>query len=115
MERLVCNQLITSVANRMDSLQFAYTAKRGVQDATPTLFSLIASHLETSGTIVRVLFMGFSSAFNTIQTYVLIKKLLNLGVNPDLILWITQFLCDRPQRVRLNVLCAEIPCCRTKS
>ena len=34
--------------------------------------------------------------------HVLIKKLLNLEVNPDLILWIRQFLCDRPQRVRLN-------------
>ena len=30
------------------------------------------------------------------------KKLLNVEVNPDLILWIRQFLCDRPQRVRLN-------------
>ena len=68
MERLVCNQLIKFVANRMH----------------------------------RVLFIDFSSAFNTIQTHVLTKKLLNLEVNPDLILWIRQFLCDRSQRVRLN-------------
>ena len=46
--------------------------------------------------------MDFSSAFNTIQPHVLIKKLLNLKVNPDLIIWIRQFLCDRQQRVRLN-------------
>ena len=37
-----------------------------------------------------------------IQLHVLIKKLLNLGVNSDLILWIRPFLSDRPQRVRLN-------------
>ena len=38
----------------------------------------------------------------------MIKKLLNLEVNPDLILWIRQFLCDRPQCVRLNdPLCRE--------
>ena len=86
----------------MDPLQFAYRAKRGIQDTTLTLFNVIASHLETSGTTVRVLFMDFSSAFNTIHTHFLIKKLLNLEVNPDLILWIRQFLCDRPQRVRLN-------------
>ena len=73
----------------MDPLQFAYRAKRGVEDATLTLFNLIASHLDTSGTTVRVLFMDFSSAFNTIQPHVLIKKLLNLEVNPDLILWIS--------------------------
>ena len=102
MERLVCNQLIKYVANHMDPLQFAYRAKRGVEDATLTLFNLIASHLDTSGTTVRVLLMDFSSPFNTIQPHVLIKKLLNLEVNPDLILWIWQFLCDRPQRVILN-------------
>ena len=60
-------------------------------------------------TTVRVLFVDFSSAFNTIQTHVLIKKLLNLEVNPDLILWIRQFLCDRPQRDRLNgPLCRDL-------
>ena len=41
MERFVSNQLITSVADRMDSLQFAYSAKRGVEDVTLTLFNLI--------------------------------------------------------------------------
>ena len=86
MERLVCNQLIKSVANHMDPLQFTYRAKRGVEDATLTLFNLIASHLDTSRTTVRVLFMDFSSAFNTIQPHVLIKKLLNLEVNHDLFL-----------------------------
>ena len=46
--------------------------------------------------------MDFSSAFNSIQPHVLIKRLLDLDVNTDLVLWIRQFLCDRPQRVRLN-------------
>ena len=59
MERLVSNQLITSVADRMDSLQFAYSAKWGVEDATLTLFNLILSHSDTSGTTVLVLFMNF--------------------------------------------------------
>ena len=37
-----------------------------------------------------------------VQPHVLIKTLLDLGVNSDLILWIRQFLSERPQRVRLN-------------
>ena len=102
MERIVSDQLISSVADRLDPLQFAYKAKRGVEDATLTLFNLISSHLDSPGTTVRVLFMDFSSAFNTIQPHVLIKTLLDLGVNSDLILWIRHFLSDRPQRVRLN-------------
>ena len=102
MERLVCNQRIKYVPNRMATLHFDYRTKRSVVDATLIIFNLIASHLDTSGTTVRVIFMDFSSACNTMQTHVLFKKLLNIEVNPDLILCIRQFLCDRPQRVRLN-------------
>ena len=29
----MCNQLVASVADRMDPLQFAYKARRGVEDA----------------------------------------------------------------------------------
>ena len=90
MERIVSDQLISSVADRMDPLQFAYKAKRGVEDATLTLFDLISSHLDYPGTTVGVLFMEFSSAFNTTQPHVLIKTLLDLGVNADLIMWIRQ-------------------------
>ena len=46
--------------------------------------------------------MDFSSVFNSIQPHVLIKRLLDLDVNTDPVLWIRQFLCDRPQRVRRN-------------
>ena len=63
MDRLVCNQLILSVADRMDPLQFAYRAGRGVADATLTLFNLISGHLDTSETTVRVLFMDFFISF----------------------------------------------------
>ena len=101
-KRIVCNQLITSVVDRMDPLQFAYRARRGVEDATLTLFDLIYSYLDSAGTTVRNLCMDFSSAFNSIQPHVLIKMLLDLDINTDLILWIRQFLCDRPQRVRRN-------------
>ena len=90
-EILVCKQRIKSVPKRIEILQFAYRTKRGVVDATLIMFNLNASHLDTSGTTVRVLFMDFSSAFNTTQTHVLIKKLLNIEVNPDLILCIRQF------------------------
>ena len=48
------------------------------------------------------MFMDFSSAFNTIQPHLLIRRLLDLGVNHTLVLWIKQFLCDRPQRVSLS-------------
>ena len=46
--------------------------------------------------------MDFSSAFNlNIQPHVLFGKLRGMNVNPDLILWINDFLTNRSQRVRL--------------
>ena len=82
------NQLIKNVVNRVDPLSFAYEAKRGIEDAKLTVFNLIASHLDTSGTSVRVQLLDFSSAINTTHTCALILKLFNLEVNSNLILWI---------------------------
>ena len=46
--------------------------------------------------------MDFSSAFNlNIQPHVLFGKLRGMNVNPDLILWINDFLTNISQRVRL--------------
>ena len=48
-----------------------------------------------------VLFVNMSAAFQAIQ-HVLIQRLLDLDINSDLVLWIRQFLRDRPHRVSLN-------------
>ena len=75
-ERLVCNQL-TSVAVRLDPLQFAYRGgegEGGVEDATLTLVNRLTNHLDTTGSCVRVLFMEFSSAFISIQLRVLLQR-----------------------------------------
>ena len=102
MERLVCDHLTRSVATGLDPLQFAYKAKRGVEDATLTLFDSVFRHLDKSGTFVRVLMMDFSSAFNTLQPHLLLKRLIDLDVSPSLVLWVRSFLSDRPQRVCVN-------------
>ena len=81
----------------MDSLQFAYKAKRGVEDATLTLMELVTHHLDQTGTFIRILMMDFSSAFNTLQTYLLLSRLLDLDVSPSIVLWVRAFLRDRPQ------------------
>ena len=47
--------------------------------------------------------MVFSSAaFNTVDSHTLCDHLLELEVNPTLILWIIDFLLDRPQHVVVN-------------
>ena len=83
----------------LDPLQFAYKAKRGVDDACLTLINLISKHLQDRTAAVRILMIDFSSAFNSIEPVILLKRLIDLGVNSNLVLFINNFLENRPQRV----------------
>ena len=49
-----------------------------------------------------MLFIDFSSAFNTVIPSKLITKLSDLGINTSLCNWILDFLSNRPQSVRLE-------------
>ena len=79
-----------------------------MEDATLTILHTITQHLDTTGNIVRILYINFSSAFNIIQPHVLIKGLLNLKVNSTTVLWIRSFLSSRSQRVALGGLSPSI-------
>ncbi len=51
---------------------------------------------------MRILFVDFSSAFNTIILNLLLPKLTQLSVPTSICQWITSFLTDRQQLVRLG-------------
>ncbi|KAK3550022.1 hypothetical protein QTP86_018641 [Hemibagrus guttatus] len=59
-------------------------------------------HLDKSGTYVRLLFVDFSSAFNTIIPTLLQTELTQLSVPSSICQWITSFLTDRHQLVKLG-------------
>ena len=54
MERIVCNKLTLCLKDRFDPLQFAYKAKRGVEDATLGLLNFAVTSLDKPGSTVRV-------------------------------------------------------------
>ncbi|XP_029971908.1 dynein axonemal assembly factor 11 [Salarias fasciatus] len=68
----------------------------------PSCISL--THLETKNSHVRMLFIDFSTAFNTIIPQQLIYKLDQLGLNTTLCSWLLDFLTGRPQAVQGCVL-----------
>jgi hypothetical protein len=102
LERLVLRQLLQHVEPQMDALQFAYKRQRGVEDASSLLIHYISEHLEKPGNYARILYIDFSSAFNTMRPSTLISKLLDMNVNPALCKWVLDYLRQRPQRVRVN-------------
>ena len=101
-EKLVKCLLKPSICQFEDPLQFAYQEGRSVEDAILTFTNNIYKHLERPRAYSRILFVDFSSAFNTIQPHLLISKLLDMNCNPYLISWILEFLTKRPQYVRLK-------------
>ena len=103
LEKLVKKEVLKQVKGLLDPLQFAYQAGRGVEDATLFLINVLVKHLEAPKTHARLLFVDFSSAFNTIQPYLLAEKLtLHFNLNPNLVGWLLDFLLDRSQCVRVN-------------
>ena len=94
-ERLVLSHLKDITGPLLDPLQFAYRANRSADDAVNMGLHHILQHLDSPGTYARILFVDFSSAFNTIIPDILHSKLSQLTVPASTCQWITNFLTDR--------------------
>ncbi|XP_070183628.1 uncharacterized protein [Littorina saxatilis] len=102
LERLILRHLRAFTGHLSDPLQFAYQANRSVDDAVAMGLHFVLQHLENPRTYARMLFIDYSSAFNTIIPHKLLHKLIGLDVPLSLCHWLLDFLLDRPQVVRLN-------------
>ncbi|KAK0133341.1 putative RNA-directed DNA polymerase from transposon BS [Merluccius polli] len=101
-ETLVLKHIKTSLPLALDPHQFAYRANRLTDDAIATVLHTALNHLEHSGTYVRMLFVDYSSVFNTIIPDILIRKLTDLVLSSHICCWIMDFLSNRPQTVKLG-------------
>ncbi len=79
-----------------------HRANRSMDDAVNIGLQFILQDLDWPGTYVRILFVDFSSAFNTIIPDTLQNKLTQLSVPTSVCQWIANFLTDRQQLVRLG-------------
>ncbi|KAK6295629.1 hypothetical protein J4Q44_G00333420 [Coregonus suidteri] len=83
-ERLVMAHINSIIPETLDPLQFAYRPNRSTDDAISIALHTALSHLVKRNTYVRMLFIDYSSAFNTIVPSKLITKLRILGLNTSL-------------------------------
>jgi len=88
--------LRSKTAGHQDPLLFEYSKHKGIEDAILTLLHKPYNHVDKPKSYARVLFIDFSSAYNTLQPHLLLEKLLTIPVNSALIRWIFSFLTDRP-------------------
>ncbi len=81
---------------------FANRENRSSKDAIAIVLHTLSEHLELKNTYARMLFVDFSSAFNTIRPYKLWSKLQNLGLNTKQCNWMVYFLINHTQCVRIG-------------
>ncbi len=101
-EKLIRNYICSVLPASLDPLQFAYRSNRSTDDTIAFTLHTALSHLENKYTYVRMLFVDYSSAFNTIVPATLVAKLQTLGLNRSLCSWILDFLTGRSQVVRMG-------------
>ncbi len=101
-EKLVREHICSVLPASLDPLQFAYRSNRSTDDAIAFTLHTALSHLENKNTYVRMLFVDYSSAFNTIVPATLVAKLQTIGLNRSLCSWILNFLTGKGQVVRMG-------------
>ncbi len=104
LERLVLAYLKYITRPLLDPLQFTYRANRSVDYSVNMVLHYILQHLNKPGNYARILFVEFSSAFNIIMPDLLSNKLTQLSVPTSICQWITSFLIERQELVRLGKL-----------
>ena len=65
-ERLVKSFICSLLPPTLDPMQFAYRSNRSTDDAIALTMHAALSHLDKGNTYVRMLFIDYSSSFNTI-------------------------------------------------
>ncbi len=103
-ERLLKKHICSSIPATLDPLQFAYRPNRSADDddISQVLHSSLTHIDSKNGNYVRLLFIEYSSAFNSIVPTKLAVKLSDLGLNTSLCDWIQDFLTARPQVVKVG-------------
>ena len=102
-EKIVLKFINSLLPSNLDMFQFAYRPKRSIDDAISINTHEILNHLENRNTYARILFIDYSSAFNTIIPCKLYSKLINdLNFPLKLCNWILNFLLERPQVVKIG-------------
>ncbi len=101
-ERLILSHIKTVITADLDQNHFAYRANRSTKDAVIKALHTALTHVDEGNTSARMLFVDFSSAFNTVIPHKLVQKLSSLGLVSSLCTWILDFLRNRPQNVRMG-------------
>ena len=72
-----------------------------------SMLNVILEHIEHRSSYARKIFVDLSSAFNTIQPHLMIRKVTDLGVGKQRVMLVHSFLTNRSQYVNVSGVCSS--------
>ena len=106
---MVINQLtghINSCKPGLNSAQFGFRKHHSTETAILHLTEQIRSGLGKGG-VVGAVFLDLSKAFDTVNHSVLISKLYNFNLSSNTLAWISSYLSNRRQCVKIKDACSS--------
>ena len=99
------NEVKPTLLKVVDPQQFGFIPDSSTVPALISMFHCWSKATDGTGSPVRTVFLDYRKAFDLVDHTILIAKLYSLGVKPCVVNWITNFLRNRWQRVKLNDNC----------
>ena len=108
-QKIMLPELMDRVDQIGDNMQFAYRKGVSCIDAVLVLIHDIVSHLNSKETTIsKVLFLDFSSAFNTVLPNQLLRDLSTFVDKPWFIYWLEHFLHGWTRKIKLDKGLSEL-------
>ena len=102
LEEFVAEWLINDIKDKIDPKQFGCLKGTSTSLCLLDIFHNWLSSLDSPGQHVRICYLDFSKTFDRINLNILVQKLIAIGARPSIINWISNFLSERTQRVKIG-------------
>ena len=105
-EEFVVDRFIKpAILQIVDSRQYGVIPKSSTTQSLIVRVDNLAKATDGSGALVRVVMFDYKKAFDLIDHHILVTKLHTLDIPPEIINWVSDFLTNRQQRVKLASDC----------
>ena len=102
LEGFISGWIMNFTEDSLDPHQFGWLRDSSTTHPCWTRVHQWKNALDKPSRMVRVLMLDFSKAFNRIDHIIVLEKLANLGLPNFIMKWMTSFLCQSKQRVRIG-------------
>ncbi len=110
MEGFMLNKIYRQVLNKLNKNQYGALRKSSTAYYLISLFNFVYTALEKPNTHVILVLLDLSKAFDLVDYNVLIKRLIEIGICENDVLWVADFLRNRTQCTKhLNSLSNFLP------